>query len=31
MNVLQLSADAVLSVEVAAQAAANFAYRVSRI
>lgn len=31
VNVLQLSADAVLSVEVAAQAAANFAYRVSRI
>jgi hypothetical protein len=31
VNVVQLSADAVLSVEVAARAAANYAYRVSRL
>lgn len=31
VNVIYVSSDAVLSVEVAAQAAANFAYRFSRI
>ena len=31
VNVIHVSEDSVLSVEVAAQSAANFAYRVSRI
>ncbi|AXJ08513.1 hypothetical protein [Arthrobacter sp. PM3] len=31
VNVVQLSADAVLSIEVAARVAANYAYRVSRL
>jgi hypothetical protein len=31
VNVIHLSSDAVLTVEVTAQSAANFAYRVSRI